>query len=224
MGSLKIGNQQKNEISSIRESSKNSVEESSKNQKSIFSQKDDEKIKADSSNLIDKLVYGELSDEDEFLELQEKLVWKLPHEDSELPTLIPSDSQEDKTPELDANGDGIITPEEIDEYNKKQAEDKTSELDANGDGIITQDEIDEYNKKQAGDKTSELDANGDGKITQAEIDAYNMKQKIKEFLENMNKSNPEIIDIEQLKEKLKEFDDEEALKERIYELFNSSEE
>ncbi len=56
----------------------------------------------------------------------------------------------DVTAELDVNGDGVITDEEVEQYQKRKSNnDKTNEIDANGDGIITDDEVNDYSSKKS---------------------------------------------------------------------------
>lgn len=64
-------------------------------------------------------------------------------------------STEDYLPDMDSDGDGQVSKNEILEFfkslfNKKEDKDLTGEIDANGDGIITQDEVDNYNKGNKG--------------------------------------------------------------------------
>ncbi len=103
-------------------------------------------------------------------------------------------STEDYLPDMDTDGDGQVTKNEIIEFikslfHKEENKDLTDELDANGDGIITQEEVDAYNKANPGEELAktdlekieelydeeekdylpELDANGDGKVSEDEI-------------------------------------------------------
>lgn len=112
-------------------------------------------------------------------------------------------STEDYLPDMDSDGDGQVSKNEILEFfkslfNKKEDKDLTGEIDANGDGKITQEEVDAYNKANPGeelDKTDlekieelydeeekdylpELDANGDGKVSEDEIMGF-LEGKIK---------------------------------------------
>jgi len=86
---------------------------------------------------------------------------------------------EDKTKDIDTDGDGIITEEELEAYNERKEKDISDKLDRNGDGKITQDEIDRYNKEKK-DKTKEIDTDGDGIITAEEVQAYYEATKAKE--------------------------------------------
>ncbi len=86
-------------------------------------------------------------------------------------------STEDYLPDMDADGDGQVSKNEILEFfkslfNKKEDKDLTGEIDANGDGKITQEELDKYNYRTQ-DIKDQIDENGDGIITQDEVDNYN---------------------------------------------------
>ncbi len=97
------------------------------------------------------------------------------------------DSEKDLIPEIDLNGDGKITKDELDKYNKKvenssvqdtdnsskveEDEDLFAKIDTNGDGKITQEEIDNYNNTFS-NLFDEIDKNGDGKISQYELNNF----------------------------------------------------
>ncbi len=116
-------------------------------------------------------------------------------------SLFHKDENADLTDKLDANGDGVITQEEVDTYNKanpseeldktdletidevveEEEKDYLPELDANGDGKVSEDEIlGFFEEKLKGseeeeDISAKIDANGDGIITQEELDDYNYR-------------------------------------------------
>lgn len=82
-------------------------------------------------------------------------------------------------PELDSNGDGKVSDDEILGFieskidgSSEDIEDISGEIDENGDGKITQEELDKYNYRTQ-DIKDQIDENGDGIITQDEVDNYN---------------------------------------------------
>lgn len=73
--------------------------------------------------------------------------------------------------EVDANGDGAVTQEEIDTYRAG----KVAQADTSGDGALSIEEFDtlyrEFTRSRMVDRFQELDADGDGVISAAEMDA-----------------------------------------------------
>lgn len=72
--------------------------------------------------------------------------------------------------EVDADGDGSVTQEEIDTYRTA----KVAEADASGDGALTIEEFDtiyrEFTRSRMVDAFQDLDADGDGTISAEELD------------------------------------------------------
>lgn len=110
-----------------------------------------------------------------------------------------AEEEKDYLPELDTDGDGKVTEDEIlsfiesklnSDVPEEELVDISGEIDSNGDGIITQEELDSYNYRTQ-DITDKLDANGDGIITQEEIDEFNKANEAPE--ENFKDDNPEYI-------------------------------
>jgi Ca2+-binding EF-hand superfamily protein len=74
--------------------------------------------------------------------------------------------------ELDANGDGVLSADEISKAGKKAQ--NIIGADANGDGVVTKDELSaDITKKMASHRAhhimSKLDTNGDGSLSTDEI-------------------------------------------------------
>ena len=73
--------------------------------------------------------------------------------------------------EVDADGDGSVTREEIDAYRTA----KVSQADKSGDGALSIEEFDtlfrEFTRPHMVDVFQDLDANGDGTIDSGELDA-----------------------------------------------------
>lgn len=72
--------------------------------------------------------------------------------------------------EVDANGDGSVTQEEVDSYRAT----KLSEVDASGDGALSLEEFEalyaDFTRNRMVDRFQDLDADGDGVISGAEMD------------------------------------------------------
>lgn len=69
--------------------------------------------------------------------------------------------------ELDANGDGELTQDEMTAHRTAQF----NELDSNGDGVLSTDELEARIAARAGKMVERLDANSDGVIGQEELQA-----------------------------------------------------
>lgn len=75
--------------------------------------------------------------------------------------------------QLDTNGDGFITAEEL----QAKAAERFAGIDANGDGVITRDELTTFAESQGNDRMvkkldrmiSRMDANGDGQLSVDEM-------------------------------------------------------
>lgn len=75
--------------------------------------------------------------------------------------------------EMDTNGDGGLSAEELALNARKQRGQRmVSQLDSNGDGLI---QIDELGKGQRGDPFMRMDANSDGSISEEEFNAAKEK-------------------------------------------------
>ncbi len=77
--------------------------------------------------------------------------------------------------EIDANGDGGITPEELRAYGDLRGQARFTQTDIDGDGLLTRDELLARGAEQAGERIDRmigaLDSDADGMISLAEMEA-----------------------------------------------------
>ncbi|MCD7878950.1 MAG: hypothetical protein LUG16_03335 [Candidatus Gastranaerophilales bacterium] len=95
----------------------------------------------------------------------------LPYEIDKQPSIFAPE-----TGENEGSGKG----EEVD--NEDGTYDYSPDIDANGDGIITEEEAKGFEVPE--DVSGDIDTDGDGKISHEEIEAYQLRQKIRDFIEN----------------------------------------
>lgn len=80
--------------------------------------------------------------------------------------------RKERMAELDTDGDGTLSPEELAAARVKRAEEMRGRFDTNGDGKLTPDELAGARMFRRGtNDPSELDTNKDGDISNAELEA-----------------------------------------------------
>ncbi len=84
---------------------------------------------------------------------------------------------------LDANNDGVVTPEELQAHAKQAREEAWNKLDADGDGALS---IDEFPGRDEAFKR--IDADGDGLATKEELAAA--RERLRRWRQNRMRQGP----------------------------------
>ncbi len=82
-----------------------------------------------------------------------------------------------KLAEMDTNGDGAVSLDELTAYTATEVKAKFAKIDANGDGAISLDESTAAATAKIEKKFAKMDADGDGKVTKDELKALKRKGK-----------------------------------------------
>ncbi len=82
-----------------------------------------------------------------------------------------------KLAEMDTNGDGAVSLDELTAYTATEVKTKFAKIDANGDGAISLDESTAAATAKIEKKFAKMDADGDGKVTKDELKALKRKGK-----------------------------------------------
>ena len=82
-----------------------------------------------------------------------------------------------KLKEMDTNGDGAVSLDELTAYTATEVKTKFAKIDANGDGAISLDESTAAATAKIEKKFAKMDADGDGKVTKDELKALKRKGK-----------------------------------------------
>ncbi len=70
----------------------------------------------------------------------------------------------------DQDGDGSLTPAELEAFHAQRQAERRAEADANGDGAVSDAERDAVRQRHHAARFAEADENGDGALTQDEVD------------------------------------------------------
>ncbi len=82
-----------------------------------------------------------------------------------------------KLKEMDTNGDGAVSLDELTAHATTEVKAKFAKIDANGDGAISLDESTAAATAKIEKKFAKMDADGDGKVTKDELKALKRKGK-----------------------------------------------